>query len=107
MTNPDYLNKFMNLTEMAKSYEGTLHDTAVFSIALLTSNLRAKTEADLDEDERTTINAAARKIYLSCAFIVVSDLKRCGRLVEELENDYTKVNKNYPKNMVKYYQLIN
>ena len=41
MTNPDYLDKFMNLTEMAESYEGTLRDAAVFRIALLTSNLRA------------------------------------------------------------------
>ena len=48
MTNTGYLDKFMNLTEMAESYEGTLHDAAVFRIALLTSNLRATPEADLD-----------------------------------------------------------
>ena len=41
MTNPDYLDKFMKLTEMAESYEGTLHDSSVFRIALLTSDLRA------------------------------------------------------------------
>ena len=82
MTNSDYLDKFMNLTEMAESYEGALHDTAVFRIALLTSNLRATPESDLDEDERATINAAAREIYLSCAFIVASDPKRYVRLVE-------------------------
>ena len=60
----------MNLTEMSESYEGTLHDSAVFRISLLTSDLRATPEADLDEDERATINASARDIYLSCAFIV-------------------------------------
>ena len=94
MTNPGYLDKFMNLTEMAESYEGTLHNSAVFSIALLKSELRATPEADLDEDKRETINAAAREIYLSCAFIVASDPKRYGRLVEEPENDYTKGNNN-------------
>ena len=52
MTNPDYLDKFMNLTEMAEYYEGTLHDSDVFMIALLTSDLRATPEADLDEDEQ-------------------------------------------------------
>ena len=46
MTNPDYLDKFMNLTEMAESYEGTLHDSAVFRSALLTSDLRASPEVD-------------------------------------------------------------
>ena len=79
----------------------------MFRIALLTSNLRATPESDLDEDKRATINAAARYIYLSCAFIFASDPKRYGRLVEELENDYTNGNNNYPTNMVKAYQLIN
>ena len=60
MTNPDYLEKFMNLTEMAESYEGTLHDAALFKIALLTSNLRNTSEEDLNEDERIIINSVAR-----------------------------------------------
>ena len=107
MTNPYYLDKFMNLTEMEESYEGTLHDAAVFKIALLTSNLRDTPEANFDEDERIIINASAREIYLSCAFVIASDPKRYGRLVEELENDYTKGKNNYPTNMVKSYQLIN
>ena len=81
MSNTDYLDKFMNLTEMAESYEGTLHDSAVFRITLLSSDLRATLEADLDEDKRATINAVAREIYLSCAFIVESDTKRYGRLL--------------------------
>ena len=53
------------------------------------------------------INAAAREIYPSCAFVIAYDPKRYGRLIEELENDYTKGNNKYPKNMVKYHQLIN
>ena len=101
MTNPGYLDKFMNLTEMAESYEGTLHDAAFFKISLFTSNLRSMPEADLHEDERIIINAAARDIYLSCAFVIASNPNRYGRLVEELENYCTKGNNNYPTNMVK------
>ena len=52
MTNPNYLDKFMNLTEMAESYEGTLHDAAVFKIELLTSNLRDTPEANLARTNR-------------------------------------------------------
>ena len=85
MTNPDHLDKFMNLTEMAESYEGTLHDVAVFKIALLTSKLRDMPEPNLEEDERIIINAEAIEIYLSCAFVIASGPKRYGRLVEELE----------------------
>ena len=92
---------------MAELYEGTLHDSAVSRIALLTSDLRSTPESDLDEDERAIINASAREIYLSCVFVLASDPKRYGRLAEELENDYTKGNNNYPTNMVKAYQLIN
>ena len=50
----------MNLTEMAESYEGTLHDAAVFKIVTLASNFRYTPEEDLDEDERMVINAASR-----------------------------------------------
>ena len=64
-------------------------------------------EADLNSDKQMVINAAAREIYLSCALVIASDPKHYGRLVEELENDYTKGNNNYPTNMVKSYQLIN
>ena len=53
------------------------------------------------------IETRAQEIYLSCAFVVNSDLKRYGHLIEELENDYTKGNDNYPCNMVKAYQLLN
>ena len=84
MTNPNNMDKFMNLTEMAEFYEGTLHDAAVFKIALLASNLRNTPESDLDEDEQMAINAASREIYLSCAFVIASDPKRYVRLVKEL-----------------------
>ena len=79
----------------------------MFRIALLISDFRATPEADLDEDERATINAATKEIYLSCAFIVAYYPKRYGRVEEELENDYTKGNNNYPADMVNSYQLIN
>ena len=49
------------------------------------------------------IETTAREIYLACAFVINSDLRRYGRLIEELENDYTKGNDNYPHNMVKDY----
>ena len=55
MTNPDYLEKFMNLTDMAESYEGTIHDAAMFKIALLTSNLRNTPEVDLDEESTSSV----------------------------------------------------
>ena len=53
------------------------------------------------------IEATAQEIYLTCEFVINSDLRRYRRLIEELENDYTKGNENHPRNMVKAYQLLN
>ena len=53
------------------------------------------------------IETTAQDIYLSCAFVINYNLKRYGRLIEELENNYTKGNDNYPRNMVKAYQFLN
>ena len=53
------------------------------------------------------IETTAQEIYLAWAFVINSDLRRYRHLIEELENDYTKGNDNYPRNMVKYYQLLN
>ena len=78
----------------------------MFKIAHHASDLRNTPEEDLNKNEWKTINAAAIEIYLSCAFVIASDPNRYERLVEELENDYTKGNNKYPTNMVKAYQLI-
>ena len=58
-------------------------------------------EADLKDDKIKMIETTAREIYLACAYVINSDLRQYGRLIEELENDYTKGNDNYPHNMVK------
>ena len=107
LSNPDYLDRFMNLVDMAESYNATLYDQAVFKIAQDSTVYRTTAEANLQDDEQKMIETTAQQIYLSCAFVINSDLKQYGRLIEELENDYTKGNDNYPHNMVKAYQLLN
>ena len=94
LSNPDYLDRFMNLVDMAESYDATLYDQAVFNITQDFTVYSTTAEADIQDDERKIIETAAREIYLSCAFVVSSDLKRYGRLTEKLENDYTKGNDN-------------
>ena len=53
------------------------------------------------------IEATEQEIYRACAFVINSDLRRYGRLIEELENNYTKGNDNYLRILVKAYQLLN
>ena len=45
-------------------------------------------------------------MYLACAFLCQNDRKRTVRLLEELENDYTKGNSNYPTDLVTAYIII-
>ena len=105
--NPDYLDRFINLVNMAESYDAKLYDQAMFKIAQDSTVYSTTAEADIQDDELKMIETTAREIYLSCAFVINSDLKRYGHLIEELENDYTKGNDNYPRNMVNAYQLLN
>jgi hypothetical protein len=46
-------------------------------------------------------------LCLATAFILQCDRRRFGKLLEELENDFTKGHNNYPSDMVKAYQLLN
>ena len=107
LPNPEYLNRLMNLVDMAESYEAKLYDQAMFKIAQDSTVYSTTAEADLKDDELKMIETTAREIYLACEFVINSDLRRYGRLIEELENDYTKGNDNYPRNMVKACQLLN
>ena len=92
---------------MAESYDAKLYDQAMFKIAQDSTVYITTAEADLQDDELKIIVTTARDIYLSCAFVINSDLRRYRRLIEEVEKDYTKGNDNYPHNMVKAYQLLN
>ena len=97
----------MNLVDMAESYDAKIYDQAMFKIAQDSTVYSTTSESDLQDDELKMIETTAREIYLACAFVINSDLRRYGCLIEELENEYTKSNKNYPRNMVKAYQLLN
>ena len=79
----------------------------MFKIAQDSTVYSTTAEADIQDDELKIIETTARDIYLSFAFVINSNLKQYGRLIEKLENNYTKGNDNYPRNIVKVYQLIN
>ena len=44
--------------------------------------------------------------YLGMALILGACRKRYSKLMTELQNDYTKGNNNYPRNVVKEYNLL-
>ena len=70
LPNPDYLDRFMNLVEMAESYDAKLYDKAMFKIVQDSTVYSTTAEADLQYDEIKTIETTARYIYLACAFVI-------------------------------------
>ena len=60
----------------------------------------------LNSPQQAIIQENAKYIYLACAFLCQSDRKRYGRFLEKLENDYTKLNLNYPTDQVTAYRMI-
>jgi hypothetical protein len=44
--------------------------------------------------------------YLACAFLMGSDRHGYGKLIEDLENDFTQRPENYPKTLVDAYNLL-
>ena len=108
MGNSDYLQKFRNLVDIANSLEGNLQDDAISKIvARCDHGVDYPRDPHLTADEQLAVQENVKEIYLAVALIQQVDQKRYGKLQEELENDYTKGNNNYPVTIVKSYQLLN
>ena len=87
------------------SYNGQLHDQAITYIA--TDIAHAGVDYNtLTAPHQAIVQENAKNMYLACAFLCQSDRKIYGRLLEELENDYTKGNSNYPTDIVTAYRMI-
>ena len=106
LTNAEYLEKFNNLVDIASSYDGEILDAAVLEYTRL-KTYPGTDPGDQKDDEMATIRITAKEVCLATAFILQCDRRRYGKLLEELENDFTKGHNNYPSDMVKAYQLLN
>ena len=56
--------------------------------------------------QQAIVQENAIDMYLAYDFLCQSDRKQYGRLLEELENNYTKGNSNYPTDLVTAYRMI-
>ena len=92
MTCQAYLDKFQNSVEVIEHCGGDLGiDNGLIDATLATANPAVRRDTSAPE----TVEAAkkyAREQYLACAFLLGSDRKRYGKLLENLENDYTQKN---------------
>ena len=68
---------------------------------IATLGLDAEIEGKLEKSQ-----VSARGKYLATAFMLISDRRRYGELISLLKNDYTKQQKNYPRNLTDMYGLM-
>ena len=105
LSNTEYVEKFNNIVDIAMAYNGQLHDQAITYIATETAHAGVVYDT-LTAPQQAIVQENEEDMYLACAFLCKSDIKRYGRLLEELDNDYTKGNSNYPTNLVTTYRMI-
>ena len=71
LSNPEYLEKFTNLVDMAESFDGQLQDQALTNIAQgMSDDTKDVAWADLSEEKKTELNEQAQEMYLACALVL-------------------------------------
>ena len=106
LTNDEYLKKFNNLVDVAKSYEGQLHDKAINDI--VTENEHPGTAySALNDAQKTAVNQKAHELFCATIFLAQCNKRQYGKLLEELENGYTRGQDGYPSDMVTAFKMIN
>ena len=62
--------------------------------------------ANPEDPDNQEFSEAAKSKYLGVAIICGAERGRYSKMVEELQNDFTKGNRNYPANTTKAYNLL-
>ena len=106
MTNADYLETFKNLLGMESVLKGQIHDHDMVDI-VTEEKYQGESYEIINPQKKEFIQQSAKEQYLTCAFICHIERKIYSRLIEELENDYTRGGINHPEYMVQAYQLLN
>ena len=89
----EYLEKFNNVVDIATAYNGQIHDQAITDMATETAHAGVDYDT-LTAAQQAVVKENAKDMYLAFSFLCQSERKRYGRLLQELENDYTKVDSN-------------
>ena len=105
MTNHEYLQRFQNLVDVASAYNGQLYDWSILNIIQEWIHPGVAYET-ITEAEKLIVNSSASELYQLTMFLHQSDRRRYGKLLHELENDFTKGNDDYPDTLVKAYHLL-
>jgi hypothetical protein len=105
MTNHEYLQHFQNLVDVASAYNGQLYDWSILNIIHERLHPGVAYET-ITKAQKLIVNSSASELYQATMFLHQSDRRQYSKLLEELENDFTKGNDDYPDTLVKAYHLL-
>ena len=83
------------------SYQGQIHNTAICDfIVTQMHGINATYDGLVDDADRQVVDKAAHNIYCATMFLVQCNWQCYGKLVENLENNFTRGNDNYLTTLV-------
>jgi hypothetical protein len=104
MTCQQYHETFRNNVDVIKYHDGALSkDTALVDTELTSMGL---TRATASNDKLQGAEDAARERVLACAFLLGSDRVCYGKLIKDLENNFTGGGQLYPPTLQQAYTLV-
>jgi hypothetical protein len=107
MTVTIYLERFQNSVEVIKHCGGIIGPDPGLVDATIRSAKPMMTRDTETAEQLLAAEKYTKKQYLACAFLMGSDQHQYGKLIEDLENDYTQRRDNYTKTLVDaYYNLL-
>jgi hypothetical protein len=105
-TVPVYLERFQNSVEVIEHCGGTIGvDPGLIDMTMSTAT-PAMTRTTARASQLLAAERYTKEEYLACAFLMGADRHRYGKLLEDLENDFTQRRDNYPKTLVDAYNLL-
>jgi hypothetical protein len=101
-----YLERFQNCVDVIEHCGGSIgQEPGLVQKVLEDKGLSAKAPT---QDQIWEAQTTAQEVYLAAAFILGSDRNRYGKLLDDLDNDYTQGQDNFPKTVTAAYsQLTN
>ena len=107
LTNSQYLEKFSNTVETMEACGVTIGYSAAMVNAELAALMPPKDTISTRTEEYSDATKRAKDKYLAAAFIASADINRFGSMLETLENDCLRGDKEcYPFDLNKAYDLL-
>jgi hypothetical protein len=104
MSNAMLLKNFQTLISVVEDYGGEIGvDPSGAKKELVAKGIDVENASG---ESKCKVMAKAKNRYLVVAMLSAADFKRYSRLLEDLDNDYTKGNDNFPRMLTDAYNLI-